>query len=70
MNQRLATLGKKLVGLMQPILYQAPGAFHDITVGNNDIDGTLHKYGASKGWDPCTGLGSPDGTQVMKSFGG
>ena len=69
-NQRLATLGKKPVGLINPILYQNPGAFHDIKQGNNDIDGTLHKYAAAHGWDPCTGMGSPDGTKVMHALGG
>jgi kumamolisin len=69
-NQRLAATGKGPVGLMNPILYANSGAFRDITVGNNDIDGKLHKYTAAKGWDPCTGLGSPTGSAVMRAFGG
>ena len=69
-NQRLKSLGKKPAGLINPILYQNAAAFHDITQGNNDIDGTLHKYAAAHGWDPCTGLGSPDGSKIMKALGG
>ena len=69
-NQRLATLGKNSVGLLHPVLYQTPAAFHDITDGNNDIDRTLHVYSAGPAWDACTGLGTPDGTQVMKALGG
>ena len=32
---------------------------HDITSGNNGA------YQAGPGWDPCTGLGSPDGQQLV-----
>jgi kumamolisin len=69
-NQRLATQGKQPVGLLHPHLYQTPGAFHDITSGNNDVGHTLQKYSAGQGWDPCTGLGTPDGTRVMTALGG
>jgi len=69
-NQRLAALNKKTAGFVNPILYNSPNTFHDITQGNNDIDGTLKKYQAGTGWDPCTGLGTPDGTKVMQALGG
>jgi len=69
-NQRLASLGKKPVGFINPILYAQPNACHDVVTGNNDIDGKLGKYKASAGWDSCTGLGTPDGTKVMKVLGG
>jgi kumamolisin len=46
------------VGLVNPLLYGAATVTHDITQGNNgDFD-------ASAGWDACTGLGSPNGTQI------
>ncbi len=69
-NQRLTAQGKQSVGLPHPHLYQTPGAFRDITSGNNDVGRTLHEYSASQGWDPCTGLGTPDGTRVMTALGG
>jgi kumamolisin len=69
-NQRLAALGKAPVGLVHPQLYQASATFHDITQGNNDIGGTLHVYSAGPGWDPCTGLGTPDGAKLLKALGG
>jgi kumamolisin len=69
-NQRLTSLKKPAAGLLQPKLYGTPAAFHDIKIGNNDISGKLHKYSASSGWDPCTGLGSPDGTKIMQALGG
>jgi kumamolisin len=72
MNQRLATLGKPPVGFLNPLIYQfapATGTFHDIVTGNNDIEG-LNKYKSGIGWDPCTGLGTPDGAKLLKALGG
>jgi kumamolisin len=57
-------LGAK-VGLVQPALYRlAPGtgAFHDIVTGNNG------DYQSGPGWDPCTGLGTPDGQQLLTAL--
>ena len=47
---------KTTVGFLQPKLYAANAAsgFRDVTQGNN---GT---YRAGKGWDACTGLGTPN----------
>ncbi len=72
-NQRLTSTGKKSAGFINPLLYSVPAkstVFHDIVTGNNDIDGTLGKYKAGKGWDACTGQGSPDGTKLMQFLGG
>jgi kumamolisin len=54
-------LGKK-VGWIHPKLYETVSAhqgFHDITSGNN---GT---YKAARGWDCCTGLGTPNGQVIL-----
>jgi kumamolisin len=54
------------LGFVNPQLYamnQSAG-FHDITQGNN---GT---YSARPGWDPCTGLGSPDGLGLLHALQG
>ena len=56
----------KPVGFINPVLYRksaAPGDFRDITSGNNGA------YSAAVGWDACTGLGSPIGTQVAAALG-
>ena len=46
-------------GFLNPTLYSGGEAnFYDITSGSN---GT---YKAAAGWDPCTGLGSPDGQKI------
>lgn len=56
----------KPVGFINPTLYAGKEqGFHDITSGNND-DGGLGYYKAQAGWDPCTGLGSPDGAALLK----
>ncbi|MGF6661412.1 kumamolisin [Paraburkholderia atlantica] len=46
------------VGFINPKLYKATGVCNDITEGNNG------SFAASKGWDACTGLGSPNGGKV------
>lgn len=48
-------------GFLQPTLYAAgsAGALHDVVQGSNGA------YDAGPGWDPCTGLGSPDGTALL-----
>ena len=45
------------IGLAQPLLYAHPEALHDVTSGNNRA-GRVGRS-AKKGWDACTGLGSP-----------
>ncbi|MFL6417584.1 MAG: protease pro-enzyme activation domain-containing protein [Bryobacteraceae bacterium] len=64
MNQQLG----KPVGFLNPKLYTlGSGVFRDIASGNND-DSNLGFYKAQAGWDPCTGLGSPNGAALLKSL--
>ncbi len=49
---------KTSLGLVQAKLYAASAGFHDITQGNNGA------FNAGKGWDACTGLGTPIGTAL------
>ena len=59
LNQQL---GRK-VGFLNPQLYPLGGtAFFDITSGNNGA------FSAHTGWDPCTGLGSPNGQLLLTSL--
>lgn len=60
----LAQSTNRRFGQIQPLLYSRTAGFHDITTGNN---GT---YKAAAGWDPCTGLGSPDGTALLSAITG
>jgi kumamolisin len=68
-NQKLGTS----VGYFNPLLYSKlgnPGDFRDITKGNNDTTGHIGGYSAGKGWDACTGWGSPQGSALLTAFGG
>jgi kumamolisin len=61
LNQHLGTH----VGFLNPQLYplgEAP--FFDITSGNNGA------FSAGTGWDPCTGLGSPNGEALLTALSG
>ena len=51
-------------GYVNARLYGAPSAFNDITQGDNG------GFRATKGWDACTGLGSPNGRKVAGLFSG
>jgi kumamolisin len=61
---RINAANGQSVGYVTPLLYQNHPAFNDVTQGNN---GT---YSAAKGWDACTGMGSPDGTKIATVLGG
>jgi kumamolisin len=43
-------------------LYATPSAFRDITTGDNG------GFSAAAGWDPCTGLGSPNGDLTIAAL--
>ncbi|HEY1455259.1 MAG TPA: protease, partial [Candidatus Dormibacteraeota bacterium] len=56
--------GHRLGGINQALYRIARGglygrAFHDITTGNNSFAGVTG-FAAARGWDPVTGLGTPD----------
>jgi kumamolisin len=59
-EQYAASQGVPRLGFIDPLLYtlasspQPFAPFHDVTVGGNRY------YQAGPGWDPATGLGSPD----------
>jgi kumamolisin len=66
---RLAQQAGRKLGLLQTALYAgvAPGVaqpgFQDVTSGTNG------SYKAGRGWDACTGLGTPDGATLPGVFG-
>jgi subtilase family serine protease len=62
------------LGFINPALYKLATSssytqdFHDITVGNNNVyvNNTLVQgYPAVQGWDPVTGLGTPDAEKLL-----
>ena len=61
---------QKSVGFLNPFLYSsvAKGVVHDVTSGTNAITNTVKGYNAGPGWDPCSGLGTPDGTAILNNL--
>jgi len=57
-GMRLAN-GKSVLGFLNPWIYKNPSVFNDVVHGNNN-DGGSAGFDAIKGWDPATGLGTPD----------
>lgn len=58
------------VGFITPKLYaiaSSANALHDITDGDNGVN-QVKGYKAKAGWDPCTGLGSPNGANLLASL--
>ncbi len=70
----IALFNQKLghsIGYLNPVLYSLPaasGAFHDITIGNNNLNGGNGAYPAHSGWDACTGWGSPEGAKLLSAL--
>jgi hypothetical protein len=73
-NQQSVAFNGTTVGFLNPALY-AVGAgtnytacFNDITTGNNIGSGTPGLYYAAAGYDLCTGLGTPNGTNLINAL--
>ncbi|KAJ7025641.1 family S53 protease [Mycena alexandri] len=65
-NDRLTAAGKSPLGFLNPFLYSAAGraALNDITEGSNPGCNTTG-FAAGAGWDPVTGLGSPNFPKLL-----
>jgi tripeptidyl-peptidase-1 len=66
-NEQRAQAGKSAVGFINPTIYENPSAFNDITSGGNQGCGTAG-FTAVQGWDPVTGLGTPDYQKLLSVF--
>ncbi|MEA2355066.1 MAG: hypothetical protein QOD61_1195 [Solirubrobacteraceae bacterium] len=60
------------LGLVNPAVYKIaadPGRyasdFYDVTVGNNQADPSVPGFPATPGWDPVTGVGTPDAAHLV-----
>uniref|UniRef100_A0A6A7FSM4 Physaropepsin n=1 Tax=Hirondellea gigas TaxID=1518452 RepID=A0A6A7FSM4_9CRUS len=74
-NDYLVSKGKPMIGFLNPLLYKMakehPKAFHDITVGDNKCTeggcaSFCQGFKCEIGWDPVTGLGSPNFKEILK----
>ncbi len=59
LNNLLLGEGKPPLGWVNPFIYQNADAFFDVTEGVNDGGGE-YGFACAAGWDPATGLGTPD----------
>ena len=65
-EERLA-IGKKPLGFLNPAMYAHPYVFNDIVNGSNPDCGT-NGFSAVPGWDPVTGLGTPNYPKMRQLF--
>ncbi|KAJ5232473.1 Aorsin [Penicillium chermesinum] len=65
-EERLAE-GKGPLGFINPVLYSHPEILNDITNGTNVGCGT-EGFSAIEGWDPVTGLGTPNFPKMKELF--
>ncbi|EIW53707.1 subtilisin-like protein [Trametes versicolor FP-101664 SS1] len=68
-NDARLAIGKSPVGWINPAVYSSffTGAFNDITNGSNPNCGT-QGFLAKPGWDPVTGLGTPNFPKLLSRF--
>jgi uncharacterized repeat protein (TIGR01451 family) len=73
-NQQAASFGRPPVGFINPAIYKiglSPGYatnFHDVTVGSNTNAGSPTQFLAVRGYDLCTGWGSPIGQNLINAL--
>ncbi|KAJ6514898.1 family S53 protease [Mycena vitilis] len=77
LNDQLIASGRSPLGFLNPWLYSNADAFNDITTGSNS--GDLQKsptpgcgtkgFPAKAGWDPVTGLGTPNFAALKAAAG-
>jgi tripeptidyl-peptidase-1 len=58
-NERL-NAGKRPLGFLNPAIWKYPEMFNDVMLGANEGCGIDPAFQAAAGWDPVTGMGSPD----------
>ncbi|KAJ7214671.1 peptidase S8/S53 domain-containing protein [Mycena haematopus] len=70
LNDGLVAAGKSPLGFLNPFLYSAAGraALNDITTGDNPGCNT-NGFSATTGWDPVTGLGTPNFALLKTAVG-
>jgi uncharacterized repeat protein (TIGR01451 family) len=75
-NQQATNSSHAPMGFINPALYTiASGSnytncFHDITTGNNEWSGSPSLFSAVTNYDLCTGLGTPNGTNLINALMG
>lgn len=66
-NEERLNAGKGPIGFLNPSLYANPGMLNDIINGTNPGCGTVG-FSAVEGWDPVTGLGTPNFPKMKEYY--
>ncbi|KAH8812884.1 Pro-kumamolisin, activation domain-containing protein [Xylogone sp. PMI_703] len=77
-GERLAA-GRSTVGFINPVLYTHPEVLKDVTIGGSEGCGSppscsfgqiciAPAFPATEGWDPVTGLGTPNYPKMLEVF--
>ncbi len=61
------------LGVINPTLYTLASQnygkyFYDVTTGNNHANPNVPGYPATTGWDPVTGLGTPNAATLVPAL--
>jgi uncharacterized repeat protein (TIGR01451 family) len=73
-NQQATNSNHAPVGFINPAIYsisKSPNytnCFHDTITGNNKWSGSPNLFDATPGYDLCTGLGTPTGTNLINAL--
>src|SRR3569833_142248 len=67
LNEERLEAGKGPIGFLNPTLYAHPEMLNDITSGNNPGCGT-DGFHTAPGWDPVTGMGTPNYAKMREVF--
>ena len=73
-NQQAATNGLPPAGFINPAIYEIGNesiyntCFHDVVTGSNTWPASPNAYYAVPGYDLCTGLGTPNGTNLINAL--
>ena len=62
----LGQINPKLYALANSANYTSD--FYDVTTGNNQTDPSIPGYSATSGWDPITGLGTPNAANLVPAL--
>lgn len=72
LNDELRDAGLPTVGYAHPMFYANPTVFKDVTLGGSWWQcgtGTTYGFNSTIGWDPASGLGSPNYTSLATLYG-
>jgi tripeptidyl-peptidase-1 len=67
LNDARLNAGKRTVGFLNPTLYANSYVLRDVVEGSNHGCG-VEAFPAREGWDPVTGLGTPDYAQLLELY--